>query len=325
MENNLTVTKEKGEALELHNRILINANMACSSWVETCKCLKQMRDTKLYTELGYEKFEDYTTKALGIKERQAYTYISAYENLGEQFLQSNATVGITKLSLLAAVPPTERQGIVESNDLAGMTVEEVKRLVKENDEKGEQIDLLTAELSTAKTSVVEKDEEIRALQTELSEERNKPVTVAVQEPDKETIERIKQEAIKQANAENEKVLKEQKKTLTQKFKEDSEKAASEAAKKAEEKIKDYEKKLAEVDTERAKALTKAQELEKKLAVSASPETVKFTFYFEALQADYNKLIDSLKKIKSENPDTAEKYIAAMVKFKAIVDNRIKEI
>lgn len=315
---NLTVSKEKNEALELHNRILINANMACASWVETCKCLKQMRDTKLYVELGYEKFEDYTTQALNIKERQAYTYISAYENLGEHFLQSNATVGITKLALLAAVPVTERQDLVENNDLSGMTVKEVEELVKANDQKGEQINLLEDELS-------EREERIRQLEDELSDERNKPTEVAVREPSAEEIEKIRQEILKQAESDKNAALKQQKKELADKAKKDIDSAVSAEAAKSSEKINTISKQMEELKAAKTEADIKAKEFEKKLAVSTSPESVKFTFYFEALQGDYNKLIDSLKKIKTENPETAEKYIAAMIKFKAIVDNRIKEI
>ena len=315
---NLVISKEKNEALELHNRILINANMAYSSWVEACKCLKQMRDTKLYIELGYAEFEDYTTQALGIKERQAYTYISTYENLGERFLQSNAAVGITKLALLSAVPVTERDELVESNDLKGMTVKEVEELVKANNQRGEQIDLLEGEIS-------EKDERIRELEDELNEERAKPTEVAVREPSDEEIEKIRQEILSQAEKDKAAALKQQKKELTEKGKKELDSAVSAEAAKNAEKLKAVEQQMQELKSAKAEADIKAKEFEKKLAVSTSPESVKFTFYFEALQGDYNKLIDSLKKIKAENPKTAEKYIAAMIKFKAIVDNKIKEI
>lgn len=325
MINDLVITKEHSEALELHNRILMNANMACASWVETCKCLKQMRDTKLYIELGYERFEDYTTQALNVKERQAYNYISAYENLGEQFLQSNATVGITKLALLAAVPVTERQEIVENNDLAGMTVDEVKKLVKENDQKGEQIGLLSDEIESLKESADSAEQRIRELEKDLDDALNKPVEIAVQEPDAETIKSIEDKANQAAMANAEKTIKAQKKELTDKFKADTEKAVAEAVKKANEQLEQYKQQLSEIDAEKVKALQKAQELEKKLAVSTSPETVKFTFYFDSLKEDYTKLFESIKKIKSENPEMADKYLAAMVKFNGIITAQLSEV
>ena len=126
-------------ATELDQQIKVYANMAWQNLVEACKCLKRMRDTKLYEALGYETFGDYTQESLGIKERQAYTYISTLEKNGELFLQSNASLGITKLALLSDIPPTERQDIVERNDIAGMSVKEVERLVSENNAKAEQI------------------------------------------------------------------------------------------------------------------------------------------------------------------------------------------
>ena len=284
---------ERVQAEELHRKILLNANMACASFVEACKCLKEMRDTKLYTQLGFEKFEDYTLQALNIKERQAYTYIQTIERLGERFLQSNAEVGITKLSLLTALPPDERERVVEENDLAGMSTEEVKRLVREHDERGEQISLLEDKLKTA--------------EAELKEAQNKPALVAVQEPDKETLDKIRSEC----NAAAEKQIKA------------AQKAAEAATTEIKGKIEKYKAQLEEIGKERAEALEKAGALQKKLAVSASPETVKFTFYFDALQKDYSALLDCLQKIKEQDATTAEKFKEAMQKYGEIIKGKLE--
>lgn len=314
MENN-TLT-ERMQAEELHRQILINANMALSSWVEACKCLKKMRDTKLYTQLGYERFEDYTVQALNIKERQAYTYIQSLEKLGERFLQSNAEVGITKLSLLVSVPPDEREKIAEENDLARMSTEEVKRLVKEHDERGEQIDML--------------QDEIKSLNESLEAERNKPTEVAVQEPDKETLEKIKAEAVadmqKQIDAakkEADKTVKAAKKEFSAKLEEEKKKAAEDAAAEAKKQVEEYKAKLSEVDSEKAEALERAKVLEKKLQVSASPETLKFTFYFEELKKDYDAIFDCLEKIKATDVQTADKFREAMKKYGEIIVGKLE--
>ena len=147
--NEITKTN-KDKAYELNSRILACANAAYASLMESAKLLKEMRDTKLYIEMGYENFEDYTVAELGIHERQAYTYIKPYEELGERFLQSNANLGITKLALIAQLPSVDREEFVENNNLAGMTVEQVRQLVKDNDAKGEQLVLLTDERDAAK-------------------------------------------------------------------------------------------------------------------------------------------------------------------------------
>ncbi len=92
------ITGERAdEAAKLHAQIMANGQVAASALLEFCKGLKRMRDEKLYTELGFDTFEDYTEKLAGIKSRMAYHYISCYENLGTTFLQSNANLGITKL------------------------------------------------------------------------------------------------------------------------------------------------------------------------------------------------------------------------------------
>lgn len=96
------ITGERAdEAAKLHAQIMANGQVAASALLEFCKGLKRMRDEKLYTELGFGTFEDYTEKLAGIKSRMAYHYISCYENLGTTFLQSNAQLGITKLTVLS--------------------------------------------------------------------------------------------------------------------------------------------------------------------------------------------------------------------------------
>ena len=187
---NLTVNENRLEAERLHQNILAHAQMAAESLWQCCKVLKIMRDTKLYESLGFDKFSDYTEKALNLKERQAYYYISTYEKLGDRFLQSNAGLGITKLVELAQLPPMEREQIVENNDLAGMSVSEIKKLVSENDQKGEQISLL----EDKNTELCEK---VSDLETKLKAAEKRPVEVAVREPDKAELEAIKSQASEQ--------------------------------------------------------------------------------------------------------------------------------
>ena len=299
--NEITKTN-KDKAYELNSRILACANAAYASLMESAKLLKEMRDTKLYIEMGYENFEDYTVAELGIHERQAYTYIKPYEELGERFLQSNANLGITKLALIAQLPSVDREEFTENNDLAGMTVEQVKQLVKENDAKGEQLELLADERNAAKE---ERDEAIQdaekaekriaELEKELEAERNKPVPVAVAEPDPAEMQKIKDKAAEKAKADAEKTLSE------------------------------YEQKLADIDSEKAKALERAKQLEKQLAVSSSAETVKFKFYFDALDGDFKKITESLKKQFEENPETAAKFKNACYGALDIMKKRLDEI
>lgn len=335
-EINAMQEKERA-AMDLDARIKVHANLAWQNLMESAKCLKEMRDTGLYKELGYTSFESYTQHSLGIKQRQAYTYIKAYEDLGERFLHSNANLGITKLGLLSEIPATERDDFVENNDLASMSVEEVKKLVAENDAKGEQIDMLTEECENLKTAHDEADNErnelkadlefaenkISRLEAELEEARNKPTEVAVAEPDEETLNKVRDEAAKSAKAEAEKQFKADKKALKDKLTAEKDKAISEATEKAQKDLDDYKARVAVLDEEKANLLKRSEELEKQLAISASPETVMFTFYFEALQNDYKKLFESIATIRKSNPEVADKYKSALLKYYTMLEEQIR--
>lgn len=330
--NELTEIKDKQvEAQELDQLIKIHANLAWKNITESMRCLKQMLDTKLYLELGYESFADYTQRSLNIKERQAYTYISTYEKLGERFLQSNANLGITKLAILAAVPPLERDEVLENNDIAGMTVEQVKALVAENNNKGEQIEMLTDERNQIRDErdEIAKDaaayeEKIAALQIELDKERSKPIEVAVREPDPDTLKKMEAYAEELARKSAEKEIKKAKKELTDKHKAELAEAAEKAKTEKENAVAEYKKQLSDIDAEKAEALRKAKNLEKQLAVAASAETVKFQFYFEAIQSDVGKVCESIKALRAENPQAADKFKSAMIKYTDIMRNSFEQ-
>lgn len=311
--------KEQAEALALHQRILVNANTAVACWTETCKDLKRMRDAKLYTALGYESFSSYTEQALGIKERQAYTYIQTLEKLGSEFLKQNAEIGITKLSLLTAVPVMERQELVDNNDIAGMSVAEVKKLVAENDEKGEQISLLNEKIENLTEESDEKQKDIdfaekriAELEKELEQERNKPAVTEVREIE---VSQISDEEIAEIKSKAEDDIRKEFEAEKKELK----KQAAEEKKKA---VEQYKQQLADLDTAKKEALERAAELEKRLAVTSSPETVKFTFYFDSLQNAYGKLFESLSKIKEENPDVAAKYSDALSKYMEMMSAKL---
>lgn len=79
MENNIITqnagTPEYSAAISLHQQIIVNGRLAAEHLVEMCRCIKQMRDEKLYISLGYEDFGDYCEDMLKIKARQGYSYI----------------------------------------------------------------------------------------------------------------------------------------------------------------------------------------------------------------------------------------------------------
>ena len=63
--NELSVNYTKAQ--ELDRRIKTSAQLAQQSLYEMCKGFKEMRDSKLYKELGYSTFEDYCEQETGLK------------------------------------------------------------------------------------------------------------------------------------------------------------------------------------------------------------------------------------------------------------------
>ena len=122
--------KDKVRAQELHQKILIHAQLVAQNLWEMCSSLKEMRDSKLYYQLGYMHFEDYCRDELGIKKVQAYKYISIVSNMSQEFVHSSEQIGVTKLALLASISDGEREQVLENTDVESVTVRELKEQIK---------------------------------------------------------------------------------------------------------------------------------------------------------------------------------------------------
>lgn len=137
------VSEEYTKAVTLTRSIIANAQAAQQSLYEVCKGLKEMRDGKLYKELGYANFEDYTENEVGIKRRQAHNYIMIAENMSAENVQSIAQIGSTKLTMLAMLDEPTRKTVTETIDVESVTVKELKAqitsLTAERDKKEEQL------------------------------------------------------------------------------------------------------------------------------------------------------------------------------------------
>ena len=128
--DNSGLTVEQQQFKDLHERICYNARKSAEHWVEMAGAIREMRDSKRYKAAGFEDFADYTVNALGIKERQAYNYISVIEKLPETFIKAHATIGVTKLALLTSVNEEEREEILEKIDLDTAKTAEINAAVK---------------------------------------------------------------------------------------------------------------------------------------------------------------------------------------------------
>ena len=275
MENNEVIITKK--AYEVHARIMANGQVLQNTLLEICKDLKTMRDEKLYSSLGYSTFEDYAENACGIKQRQAYSYISTYEKLGEKLINDMENVGITKLALISEISSYERDEFINQTDIENSTVKELKAKVEEFKRQTEQLTL------------------------ELEEYKNAPAPEVDSTADKtaELENQIKQ--LKQTAADKEKQLK-------QKYEQKVKNAVADEAKKAESLKSENEElktKLKTVDEKLSQAVSKAK------AAGADSDVAALKVYFDTLQSNAKRCFEYLSKIKAKDSATASRLASAM--------------
>ena len=301
------MTAETAAAIELHNSIVSAMKEAAFALVSLCENLKRMRDTGQYKALGFEKFEDYTEQACRIKKRQAYNYIATYERLGGTFLQSNAQLGITKLQLLTEVCAVDRADFVEQNDLEGMSVSEIKKLIAENKEYAEQISMFNEN----KEQIVQ---ELRRLEDENEALKSRPVEVAVQEPSQEQVEKAVAAKTKELEKSYKDKLKKAKEKERQKAEAEKKKAIEEArtAAKAEADAK-YKEQITQAKQDKEAALSKAKEIASKLDKNADRELVTASLYFSEAQTQFDKFLTAANKITDEKGAKIKKVAADFLK------------
>ena len=181
------LTAEYAKAADLDRKIKVSAQLAQQSLYDMCMGLKEMRDSKLYKELGYSEFNDYCTAELGATDRTAYKYISIVENLSENLVKSTS-IGTEKLYLLAKLDEPQREEIQQATDLESTSVKELKARIAElkaiADKSQGTISQLESELESKKNSIT-------ALEEQVEELESRPVEVAVAETDSHEIENLK--------------------------------------------------------------------------------------------------------------------------------------
>lgn len=184
---NNELTAEYAKAADLDRKIKVSAQLAQQSLYDMCMGLKEMRDGKLYKELGYSEFNDYCTAELGATDRTAYKYISIVENLSENLVKSTS-IGTEKLYLLAKLDEPQREEIQQATDLESTSVKELKARIAElkaiADKSQGTISQLESELESKKNSIT-------ALEEQIEELESRPVEVAVAETDSHEIENLK--------------------------------------------------------------------------------------------------------------------------------------
>lgn len=182
------LTAEYAKAADLDRKIKVSAQLAQQSLYDMCMGLKEMRDSKLYKELGYQNFEEYCENEVGIKRNQAMKYAKIAEIENAQSTVHFEKIGTEKLYLLAKLDEPQREEIQQVTDLESTSVKKLKARIAElkaiADKSQGTISQLESELENKKNSIT-------ALEEQVEELESRPVEVAVAETDSHEIENLK--------------------------------------------------------------------------------------------------------------------------------------
>lgn len=275
------------KAAELDRRIKTSAQLAQQSLYDMCMGFKEMRDSRLYKELGYSDFGEYCEQETQINRQNVYKYIKVAENLPSEFVSSGRQIGIKKLYLLSSLSDEERTELAENIDLESTTVKELKAkidiLQNERDRAMESNAEASHQVFMADKKVLEMKNKVTQLEAEIKELESRPIEVAV-ETDSKEVANLK-DAMRRVDLDwSEKYSK---------LEEDSLKDRRELLQKAEQAEKDKQDKLSQLREELDR--TKA-EYEKKLAgkadiTSTQDDKAIFKAYLSTAVDSVTRLVD----------------------------------
>ena len=315
------ITMEYQEALKLHQEIMANGAIAAQALYEMCRGLKRMRDEKLYTQLGYDDFDTYCVEKANFRKRQAHNYITAYEELGKEFLQSNAQLGITKLELLTHVPALDRSEFMENNDVSELSVPELKKRIKELEQencmKGEQLSMLQEQVD----STPDNSEEVENLKAEIERLKSEPVNTKAEDAKKE-IAKVKKELKAKAEAEKDKAVREAIDKERKAIAKEKDKAVKDATAELKNQVEGYKKKLEAQQENMSEAVKKASELEEKLKAARTDNAMKFRLLFEQLKKDSETIFNVLDAV--EDPKEQQSFAEKLSALGEIIIEAAKE-
>lgn len=295
---------ENSEALKLHHHIYECGLSAAASIADMGRSLKLMRDKKLYLTIGYDSFGDYVENNgdYSFKERQAYNYIKLAETYSDKFLQSNADIGITKLELLSRINEDDRNSIIENNDISGMTVDEIKALIKEKQKLCEQLSFFQEELEKVKDNATDKAD----LQKKLTEASKRAAELErkIQELENKSAEALLENKAKAEEIEN--------------LKKEKAESAEVEIKRRNQLRKAHEEEISKLKAEYETKLEEGKQAsDVKVNVGSVDETrATLKVYFQETQKNVSSFINKINEI--EDKDIKDKFLKGTDKWLSAV-------
>lgn len=296
----------------------------------------------------YGEWGNYIEKELSYSQSTANNFMRIFDEYGaaQQSLfgpvadsQTLGNLSYTKALKLLAVPREERESFAQEVDAEHLSTRELEAAIRERDEArkalqeardelaetSEMLDKTLDERNARGVIIREHEESLAALEKELEELKNRPIDVAVQQPDPETVEKLaeKRAAELAKEARDEAEIERRAAASAQKAQAEAEKKAKEdlqAAKdkakaereKLEARLKEAEGKISaagEADRAEAEKLRdEAEVLRKQLAMSSQEITV-FKLRFSAWQEAHKLMAEAFAALGDE--ETKEKMRAAI--------------
>lgn len=275
------------KAAELDRRIKTSAQLAQQSLYDMCMGFKEMRDSRLYKELGYSDFGEYCEQETGFSRMNVYNYIRVAEKLPQDFVNSSLQIGVKKLTLLAKLSDEERTELAENIDLESTTVKELKAkidiLQNERDRAMESNAEASHQVFMADKKVLEMKNKVTQLEAEIKELESRPIEVAVETDSKEVVNL--KDAMRRVDLDwSEKYSK---------LEEDSLKDRRELLQKAEQAEKDKQDKLSQLreELDRTKAEYEKKLAEKAEITSTQDDKAIFKAYLSTAVDSVTRLVD----------------------------------
>lgn len=194
--NEIITNEQFKTAVELNQKIIITAQAAQQNLFDMCVMLKQMRDDKLYKELGYPNFEEYCENEVGMKLSNAYRYISIVENV--KSFPSMGKIGMTKLSLLASLSESQQEEIQQTVNIEDTSVRELKAEIaklkadKADTEKAlaaqrEETEAVSSQARTERQRAEQAEDDLQDAKRKIKELERRPIDVPAESPDTELL------------------------------------------------------------------------------------------------------------------------------------------
>lgn len=191
MTNEVVISESYNKAVALHRKIIANAQSAQESLYEVCKGLKEMRDGKLYKELGYRNLDEYAESEVGMSRRNVQRYISVAE-MYESGTPVSQNIGVAKLYLLSTLSEEERSEIIDNSSVEEMSKRELEYKISEIrslQARLDDTDNALRETANEKKKLAEKNAE---LEQQIEKLEKRPVEVAIKD-NSEELERLRAE------------------------------------------------------------------------------------------------------------------------------------